>query len=88
MLSPAPASPEEAFFAWLLWLEPGRDPRHAARAELARLDARAPLAPPARRLRELFATLAAPPAGGRTGEAPGSSRDASRLPTSLSTPRH
>jgi len=57
--SPPPSSPEEAFLAWLLWLPPGRDPHRAAHAELARLDGRAHLAPPARRLRDLFAALVA-----------------------------
>ena len=57
----ASASPEAVFLAWLLWLPPGREPRQAARAELARIDRHPrPLPPSARRLRAMFATLLAP----------------------------
>lgn len=54
----ARTSPEDVFLIWLLGLPEGADPAEAALAEIARLDAAAPLAAGPRRLRELMMELA------------------------------
>lgn len=61
--------PEDVFLAWLLALPEGMDLAQAARREIARLDAAAPLGPGPARLRGLFieaATAAAANAPGAT----------------------
>lgn len=56
--SATPASAEAVFLSWLLWLPPGREPRRAARDELARIDRHPrPLPPAVRRLRAMFAEM-------------------------------
>lgn len=55
----AQASPEDVFLIWLLRLPDGADVAEAARAEIARLDRAAPLAPGPLRLRGLLEQAAA-----------------------------
>lgn len=55
---PSLPAPEDVFLAWLMMLPPDADVASAARREIARLDATAPLQPGPAQLRRLFVEAA------------------------------